>query len=113
MNDNLPRPPVRCASWCRYGTGHTDARLASDQVCYSEPALTRLTIPQPSAARGWASDHHAYVALSLHHETPDDRPEIETGLNDDTGILLTLDEAERYACSILREVQTARAGGQG
>jgi hypothetical protein len=112
MNASSHLPPVRCAHWCRYGTGHTDAALPADQTCFSEPVETPLSIAQPTAVRGWTSQDRAYVALSLKHHTRDAEPIVETGLNDSSGILLTLDEAERYASSLLHEVGRARREGE-
>jgi hypothetical protein len=107
VNQSSHLPPVQCAPWCRHQNGHTDAVQPADQTCFSEPATTRLTIPQPTAARGWTSEHNAYVSLSLHHDVPDARPVVELGLNDASGILFTLDEAELFARSIWREISVA------
>lgn len=110
MNDNLPIQPVQCAPWCRYRNGHTDALMAADQVCYSEPVATELSISQPTAGRGWSSPNRAFVSLSLHHDVPDARPVLDINLNDDSGILFTLEEAERFAWRILHVAETARIG---
>jgi hypothetical protein len=57
-------PPVKCASWCRDGSGHTDARHPDDQWCATESVDVPLTtVPMMEMGEGeWALDYlNVYV----------------------------------------------------
>ncbi|MDT5091244.1 MAG: hypothetical protein QOH60_607 [Mycobacterium sp.] len=74
-------PPVQCAPWCTDGNGHVTETGRADQTC-------------------WGSDH--YVALSLEETSPAHLPPVEHQYLDmDSSVLMTADEARRYAAQLI------------
>ena len=93
-------PPVKCAPWCKDGTGHTDAHHPDDQWCH-----TRSTDVHLSAEKLVEYDKGdwrlGYVSAYAHRDAYSTRPLIEVVHNDLAAMSLTVDEARELACTLL------------
>ena len=103
-------PPVECAPWCEDGDGHPNAWHPADQWCGSPEVIVGLT---RHALVDWSDDSKRLDVARAYLVR--ERFAAVTHLNlthgDDSGMELTLEEAETFARGLLRLVETAREGG--
>jgi hypothetical protein len=114
---SAPLRPIRCASWCEDGDGHTHAGLPGDQACWSPAAYLNLSLEEKLIESGGQYPQRVGV---LARQSPDETPHVLVHLSDiavpgpvpwpdnivDHSLNLTTDEA-LWLADVLRSTAMA------
>jgi hypothetical protein len=67
VTPSLTLPPVGCATWCRKGDGHRDAKHPDDHDCFSQKRVVTLS-QRPLLEAGSSTSIRDHLAAQLHRE---------------------------------------------